>query len=232
MRTRDLHAAAYDADADQVRAFLRSGADANEFDERGYTPLLWATFRGAVGDQIPVVLALAEAGADLNVVTGAGDSTALVLFRPVPGQPCAGKFVVPSILNTNFGRPDMTTQHLMMIGLCASAALSCGSTGAPPTPNPPSPLSNSAAVVSEDRSCLKDGRPDFDRALSKPDLDEIATIVRAKDRRPLLSVRLVEGRVEARTGRQCGSLSGNGLIITLQKRGGVWAIAKEEEWEF
>ncbi|QOZ53095.1 ankyrin repeat domain-containing protein [Bradyrhizobium sp. CCBAU 53338] len=43
------------------------------------TPLLWAAFRGAVGDQLPVILALISAGADANAVTRAGDSNALML---------------------------------------------------------------------------------------------------------------------------------------------------------
>ena len=43
------------------------------------TALLWAAFRGAVGNQLPVILALISAGADVNAVTGAGDSTVLML---------------------------------------------------------------------------------------------------------------------------------------------------------
>src|SRR5262245_56795784 len=76
---RDLHRAAYDADLEGVLERLAAGDDPNEHDERGYTPLLWAAFRGAVGKQLPVILALISAGADVNAVTGAGDSTVLML---------------------------------------------------------------------------------------------------------------------------------------------------------
>lgn len=73
-----LHLAAYNADAESVRAFLRLGADPNQRDDRGYTPLLWAALRGAVGIQVPVVTALIEAGADPNAVNEGGDSTVLM----------------------------------------------------------------------------------------------------------------------------------------------------------
>ncbi|MGY8685213.1 ankyrin repeat domain-containing protein [Bradyrhizobium sp. UFLA05-153] len=75
----DLHLAAYHADVEHVLEFLDAGDDPNEYDQSGYTPLLWAAFRGAVGNQLPVILALISAGADVNAVTRAGDSSVLML---------------------------------------------------------------------------------------------------------------------------------------------------------
>lgn len=78
MRMKDLHGAAYSADAVRVRELLELGANPNDRDDRGYTPLLWAALRAAVGQQIPVVAALLQAGADPNAVTQEGDSTVLM----------------------------------------------------------------------------------------------------------------------------------------------------------
>jgi ankyrin repeat protein len=75
----DLHLAAYHADVERVLESLDAGDDPNEYDQSGYTPLLWAAFRGTVGNQLPVVLALISAGADVNAVTRAGDSSVLML---------------------------------------------------------------------------------------------------------------------------------------------------------
>ena len=74
-----LHLAAYNADVGAVSALLAEGAPVEARDASGYTPLLWACFRGAVGDQVPVIHALAGAGADVEAVTAAGDSNCLML---------------------------------------------------------------------------------------------------------------------------------------------------------
>ena len=75
----DLHLAAYHADVEHVLEFLDAGYDPNEYDQSGYTPLLWAAFRGVVGNQLPVIQALISAGADVNALTRAGDSSVLML---------------------------------------------------------------------------------------------------------------------------------------------------------
>jgi ankyrin repeat protein len=75
----DLHLAAYHADVERVLEFLDAGYDPNEYDQSGYTPLLWAAFRGVVGNQLPVMQALISAGADVNAITQAGDASVLML---------------------------------------------------------------------------------------------------------------------------------------------------------
>lgn len=75
----DLHLAAYHADVEHVLELIEAGNDPNEYDQSGYTPLLWAAFRGAIGDQLLVILALISAGADVNATTRAGDSNVLML---------------------------------------------------------------------------------------------------------------------------------------------------------
>lgn len=75
----NLHLAAYHADIDHVLEFLEAGDDPNEYDQSGFTPLLWAAFRGMAGDQLPVIQALISAGADVNAMTRAGDSSVLML---------------------------------------------------------------------------------------------------------------------------------------------------------
>src|SRR5262249_32721444 len=74
-----LHQTAYYAHADGVVALLDAGHDPNEHDKHGYTPLLWAAFRGAMGNQVPVIQALIAAGADVNAITRAGDANVLML---------------------------------------------------------------------------------------------------------------------------------------------------------
>jgi ankyrin repeat protein len=61
----ELHLAAYEGDVERVQELLEVGDDPNEYDERGYAPLLWAAFQGAVSDQLPVVLTLLAAGSVL-----------------------------------------------------------------------------------------------------------------------------------------------------------------------
>ena len=74
-----LHLAAYNADLEALRQLLTAGALPDLRDEKGYTPLLWASFRAAVADQVPVIQALVAAGADPNAITSAGDSSCLIL---------------------------------------------------------------------------------------------------------------------------------------------------------
>jgi ankyrin repeat protein len=74
-----LHDAAYNADTAAVQLLLTGGASVDARDEKGFTPLLWSCFRGAVGDQAPVAQALIQAGADPNAKTSAGDANCLIL---------------------------------------------------------------------------------------------------------------------------------------------------------
>ena len=76
---RPLHLAAYNADLGGVQDALGSGHAVDSRDDRGFTPLLWACFRGVAGDQSPVVRVLLAAGADPNAVTGSGDANCLIL---------------------------------------------------------------------------------------------------------------------------------------------------------
>ena len=75
----ELHVAAYNADIEEVRRLLVSGMVPDARDQSGYTPLLWASFRAAVADQVPVIEALVAAGADPNAMTTAGNSNCLIL---------------------------------------------------------------------------------------------------------------------------------------------------------
>ena len=75
----DLHLAAYNGDLVEVRRLLAEGAPPDSLDESGFTPLLWASMRAAVVDQVPVIRELASAGADPNAITAAGDSSCLML---------------------------------------------------------------------------------------------------------------------------------------------------------
>ena len=74
-----LHGAAFDADIENVRRLLDARVLPDLRDQKGYTPLLWASFRAAVADQVPVIQALIAAGADPNAITSAGDSSSLIL---------------------------------------------------------------------------------------------------------------------------------------------------------
>jgi ankyrin repeat protein len=54
------------------------GVDANGRDEKGFTPLHWATFRAAVTDMTKVIDLLAAAGTNLDALTNDGKSTPLI----------------------------------------------------------------------------------------------------------------------------------------------------------
>src|SRR5262245_20882810 len=75
----ELHVAGDHAESEEVRRLLANGVPPDSRDSSGYTPLLWASFKAAVGDQVPVINALLGAGADPNAVTAAGDSNCLIL---------------------------------------------------------------------------------------------------------------------------------------------------------
>ena len=74
-----LHSAAYSADVEAVRQLLAAGALPDLRDDKGYTALLWASFRAAVADQVPIIEALIAAGANPNATTSLGDSSCLML---------------------------------------------------------------------------------------------------------------------------------------------------------
>jgi len=103
----DLHAAAYDADLDAVLACLSKGASSFERDHKGYTPLLWSCFRGAVGEQAPVAAALMAAGADPNAATTNGDSNCLILAVQAGAVPVIDALLVGGA-NVNAGADDVT----------------------------------------------------------------------------------------------------------------------------
>jgi len=83
----ELHVAAYNANIDEVRRLLANGAPSDSRDESGYTPLLWASLRAAVADQVPIIEALTAAGADPNAITRAGDSSCLILATQSGSEP-------------------------------------------------------------------------------------------------------------------------------------------------
>lgn len=87
----ELHVAAYNADAEAVRRLLAGGVPPDSRDESGYTPLLWGSFRAAVADQVPVIEALVEAGADPNAITG--DSNCLMLAAQSGSEPAVEALV-------------------------------------------------------------------------------------------------------------------------------------------
>ena len=69
-----IHSAAYNADLASLRLLLNDGGDVCAVDEKGFTPLHWSCLRACVGEQLPVINALIEAGANLDAKTSGGDS--------------------------------------------------------------------------------------------------------------------------------------------------------------
>ena len=74
-----LHTAAYNADFEAVRRLLAAGVLPDLRDDAGYTALLWASFRAAVADQVPIIEALIAAGADPDATNSSSDSSCLIL---------------------------------------------------------------------------------------------------------------------------------------------------------
>ena len=74
----EIHVAASNGWADDIVRLLKLGVDPNSRDERGFTPLHWATFLAAVTDMTKVIDLLATAGADLDAITKDGKSTPLI----------------------------------------------------------------------------------------------------------------------------------------------------------
>jgi ankyrin repeat protein len=91
---RDLHLAAYNGDLAEVRRLLAEGAPPDSRDESGFTPLLWASLRAAVVDQVPVIRELAGSGADPNAITAAGDSSCLMLAAQSGNGPAVAALVL------------------------------------------------------------------------------------------------------------------------------------------
>lgn len=84
----DLHLAAYNGDNETVSRLLAAGAPANGHDAQGYTPLLWACFRAGVGDYVPVIKMLIDAGADIEASTlGQGALNCLMLATQSRSEP-------------------------------------------------------------------------------------------------------------------------------------------------
>lgn len=81
----DLHHAAYNGDYNGVCDLLRAGADPNERDDSGYAPLHWAVFKGRCGgDREGIIRALLAAGAEVDAITGPGDSVLVLACRSGP----------------------------------------------------------------------------------------------------------------------------------------------------
>jgi ankyrin repeat protein len=80
----ELHFAAYNADIERVEELIARGDPVDARDESRYTPLLWSCFRGAVGDQLPVVRALLAAGADPNSTVN--DDASCLIFAAQCGK--------------------------------------------------------------------------------------------------------------------------------------------------
>jgi ankyrin repeat protein len=72
-----LHLAAYNADAEQLRALLLAAHDPNTYDDEGFTALHWLALRAKVADPLPSAHALVDGGANVNALTSVGNDTVL-----------------------------------------------------------------------------------------------------------------------------------------------------------
>jgi uncharacterized protein len=132
-----LHRAAYNADVEAVRKLLAEGIQPDQRDNGGYTALLWASFRAAIGDQVPVIQALIQAGADPNAITGTGESNCLILAAHAGSEPAVAALVAGGA-NVD-GQADGVTALMvaarigetgvikLLLRAGANAAIRCGS---------------------------------------------------------------------------------------------------------
>ncbi len=132
-----LHLAAYNLDVESVRELLAKGTPPDLRDDEGYTPLLWACFRAGIGDPVPVIHALVEAGADRNALTADGKSNCLILAAQSWSEPAVAALVA-SGANVNSRADGVTAlmvaaregkqeivKYLLLSG--ADSTIRCGS---------------------------------------------------------------------------------------------------------
>jgi len=130
----ELHGAAYDGDIEDVRRLLAAGMAPDSRDKSGYTPLLWASFRAAVIDQVPVIEALTAAGADPNA--SVGDANCLMLAAQSGDEPAVAALVAagarvdrdvdgvtPLMVAAQAGYTDIVNR---LLTLGADASILCG----------------------------------------------------------------------------------------------------------
>jgi uncharacterized protein len=119
VKVSQLHAAAYNGNVDIVLRLLADGTQPDVRDEKGYTALLWASFRAAVTDQVPVIRALIQAGADPNAATNAGDANCLIFAAQSGNEPAVAALIA--------GGADVNARADGVTALMVAAR--CGETG-------------------------------------------------------------------------------------------------------
>jgi hypothetical protein len=82
----------------------------------------------------------------------------------------------------------------------------------------------------QDLSCLENGRTRIE-GIDAEDATAIEILVNdASASEPIISIVRRDGHVEARTGHNCGELSGSGREFTLERRDGRWRIVQRAKW--